>query len=52
MVLQYNDSTGPAAGEEIIWGERKGGRGQNLFTQEQDEKVPMCVMACVRVCAV
>lgn len=39
VVLQYNDSMGPAAGEEINGGrgEREGG-SQNCFTQEQDEK--------------
>lgn len=47
MVLQYNDSTGPAAGEDINEGEAK-----TVLPKSKMKKVPMCMMACVRVCAV
>lgn len=51
--LRHND---PAAGEEINKGEeaRNGSAFILLllfFTQEQDEKVPMCVCMCVMICA-
>ncbi len=47
MVLQYNDSTGPAAGDEINEGEAK-----TVLPKSKMKKVPMCVMACVRVCSI
>lgn len=50
MALQYNDSKGPAAGEEINGG--RGGEAKTFLPKSKMEKVPMCVMACVCVCAV
>lgn len=47
MVFQCNDSTGPAAGEEINEGEAK-----TVLPKSKMKKVPRCVMAYVCVCAV
>lgn len=53
MVLQYNDSMGPAAGEEINGGRGEGGEGaKTVLPKSKMKKVPICVMACVRVCTV
>jgi len=42
VVLQYNDSMGPAAGKEINEGKPK-----PFLPKSNMRKVPICVMACV-----
>lgn len=42
MDLQYNDSTGPAAGKEINEGKPK-----PFLPKSNMRKVPICVMACI-----